>query len=851
MRTFHPFPQPARFAGKALLLAALAAAPVCAQDVTKNSILQNKADQQDVRQHTAVLAGQIQSLINELTENGIGGEDIKVLTTTKAVLNNLTAEEMQRVLASLQKAGDNAGTRTGEQSLVDAYGAQKGIVLEFKQILKEYEQRQAADILPAKFKDLTDRQTQVMWNTAQVASDSAGKSQQELNTLQQTTAQIVQTDQSALVNDVASAKQMLDKAAQNATGDQGRAMQQAQRDIDDGKLQAALDQASADLAQGHLLQATSEQKAARDMLRQVSKDLNPPTTTVDALSDNAAALNKIIDEQKDLLVQTNAAAGVKPRPAGLNAKEGFLVDKTNSLQEDMQALAPAAAELIKAAITPMQLARAALSPYGELPKAASSEQDAIDKLQQAAEQLSKQLADAQKAADEAAKDSTQKLQQLQQQIQDAQQAQQQVAQNTAQAANNPSALAQAQQQQNQVQQATQNMQQTASPLSLPAAQALANAQQAMQQAQQAQQANNAQQAQQAQQQAQQDLQQASQAVQQAIAQNQQQSTDPSQLAQAANQLQQAQTDVSNALAASQQQQPGQQANAQQGSQPPPGSQQANSQPSSPGQQADAQQGSQPPPGSQQANSQPSSPGQQADAQQGSQPPPGSQQANSQPSSPGQQANAQQGSQQSSGSQQANSQPSSGSQQSGQSMQQAQQALAQAAQAAQAAAGTPGLPDAAQGAIKDAQQSIAQGQQAASQGNAQATASAAAQAQASLAQAQAAVAVAQAGMTPSPSSSPSSGSGPMMAGQQPGSPMPGDEPPMPDQPSGDSAKSLTGGSNQKGSLHDTTGKGKFISVMSRERTAISETQAEPRPQEYSPMIDQYLKNLSDQATAASR
>jgi hypothetical protein len=75
------------------------------------------------------------------------------------------------------------------------------------------------------------------------------------------------------------------------------------------------------------------------------------------------------------------------------------------------------------------------------------------------------------------------------------------------------------------------------------------------------------------------------------------------------------------------------------------------------------------------------------------------------------------------------------------------------------------------------------------------------------------------------------------------------PPGPDQPSNDAAKDLAGGSTDKGQLHDTNGNGKFITVMNRQRTAITETQAEPRPQEYSPMIDQYLKNLSDQATAS--
>ncbi|HEX4141592.1 MAG TPA: hypothetical protein VHY09_14685 [Candidatus Methylacidiphilales bacterium] len=839
MKTSPCFPNTSRFTGSALLFAALAVSSAWAQNVSKNSILQTKADQQDVRQHTTILANQIQSLIDELTENGITGDDVKVLATTKAVLNNLSTAEMQRVLASLQKAGDAAGTKAGEQNLVDAYGTQKGIILEFRQILKDYEQRQAADELPAKFKELTDRQTQIMWTTAQVATESAGKSQQELNTMQQTTAQIVQTDQNALVNDVAMAKQMLDRAAQNATGEQGRAMQQAQKDLAGGNLQASLDKANADLGQGHLLQATTAQKAARDTLRQIAKDLNPPTTTADALSDYAATLNKIIEQQKDLLLQTNAAIDVRPRVTGLDEKQGVLVDQTNSLQEDMQAMNPAVAGLVKDAITPMQVARATLGQRsGQFPRAASSEQDAIDKLQQAAQQLAQLVADAQKAADEAAKDSTQKLQQLQQQIQQAAQAQKQVAQNTAQAGNDQNALNQAQQQQNQLQQATQNLQQSASPLSLPAAQALANAQQAMQQAQQALSNGQSQQAQQAQQQAAQDLQQADQAAQQAVAQSQQQATDPNQLAQAANQLQQAQNAVSNALTDAQQQQQSQQANAQQQT----GSQQ----------QANAQQNSQQS-GSQQANAQQQTGSQQqANSQQNSQQA-GSQQANAQQQSGSQQqANSQQNSQQA-GSQQANAQQSgsqqSGSQQGAADMQQAQQALAQAAQATQAAAATQGLPDAAQSAIQNAQQDIAQGQQAATQGNAQATANAATAAQSALAQAQAAVAVAQAGMTPTPSNS-----GQMMAGQNPGQPpgqpQPGDTPPTADQASPDGAKSLTGGSNQKGELHDTTGNGKFITVMSRERAAITETQAETRPQEYSPMIDQYLKNLSDQATASS-
>jgi len=76
-----------------------------------------------------------------------------------------------------------------------------------------------------------------------------------------------------------------------------------------------------------------------------------------------------------------------------------------------------------------------------------------------------------------------------------------------------------------------------------------------------------------------------------------------------------------------------------------------------------------------------------------------------------------------------------------------------------------------------------------------------------------------------------------------------EPPHPDMPSTDGAKTVTGGSTDKGSMHDgPASNGKFISVTSRERTAIEQTQSEKRPQEYAPLIDQYLKNLADQSSA---
>jgi hypothetical protein len=743
------------------LLAAVAVQPLAAQNVDKSHILQNKVDEQEVREHTAAVVAQVQSLIDELIANGISGDDVKVLNATKAALTNLSEAEMDRVISSLQKAGEATNATDTQQHVVSAYTDQKGIILQFRQILRDYEQRQAAYELPVRFKELSNRQTDTMRTSAEVARNTAGKSATELTTMEQTTQGIVQADQDAIVNETNLAIDQLNKAAADSTQDDASVLQQAQADIKTGVLAQALADANTNLKAGQFLKALNSQKIARDELRHIARDLSPPADAVDALADSAAALEKLIAEQKNLLGDTNAAISAKVPAPGLDVKQGGLVDDDNTLQQDMQSTAADAAAIVKSAISPMQQSRAALSTDG-LTNSVPNQNDAITKLEAADKLLQQQLADAQKAAEEDSKDPVDKLQDLKKQIETALQQQKQITAQT-NAATPPDANATQQNQQNQsaLEQQTSSMQQTAQPLSLAASQALATANQAMTQAQQSMTDPNKtpSDTQQQQQNAEAALTQADKQVDQQIAQQQQQDADPQALASAAAALQQAQDAASQA---------------------------------------------------------------QADA-------------------------SSQNSQSSQSSQSQSSQ--SASSQSTPSMAQASQALAAAAADTQQAAATAGLPGAATDAVKQAQSDIAQGQQAASKGNAPGTASAAAAAEQALAQAQASVAMAQAGLAAnSPSSSPGA------PGSQPGKPGPPGPPGPPGMtpgtPGHQAAKTVAGGSTTKGTLHNVTGVGKFVSVVARDRAAIDQTQEEKRPQEYAPMIDQYMKNLADQADQSS-
>jgi hypothetical protein len=748
-------PLACRGAGNSLLFLLLAivslhAAP--APDPTKSRILQNEADEQNVRAHTAAVTAQIQSLIDELAANGISGDDVKVLNATKAALSHLSTQEMDGVIASLKKAGEASDSSAGQQGVVQAYAGQQGIILQFRQILKEYEQRDAAFELPVRFKELSDRQTETMKTTEEVAATAAGKETKELSTVQQTTEQIVQADEQALANEVALAQQQVDKAVPGSTGDEGKALQQAQQDLNGGQLQQALNEASADLKAGKLLKALDAQMVARNELRKVTQDLSPADSPADALGEIDADLGKVITEQENLHDQTKAAYGVKVPVTGLDAKQGDLVDETNLVGQDLQNTNATAAAIVMVAIDPMQTSRSLLAQGANaFLKAADSQEQAIAKLKEAQAQLQQQVADAQKATQDAAGDPVAKLQALQQQIQTAMQQQQQVTSQTAQAADtsdsptppDPMAASQAQQQQSQLEQQTAAMQQAAEPFSTDTAQALADAAADMNQAQQ----NildpmNASKVPAAQQAAEKALAQADQQVAQQIAQAQQAQQPPADanaLAAAANSLQQAQDSTSSAIA---------DVNPPSGDSPTP---------------------------------------------------------------------------------------------SASSMADAASALAQADKDAQSAAGTPGLPDAATSAVAEAKADIAQGEQSAGQGDAKATAAAAASAQSALAQAKAAVAMAQAGMA-------ASGAPETADASHPDAPGPGQHPPGPDMASDEGGKNISGGSNEKGTLHGASGNGKFVTVASRDRAALDQTQEEKRPQEYAPMIDQYMKNLADQSSS---
>lgn len=155
-----------------------------------------------------------------------------------------------------------------------------------------------------------------------------------------------------------------------------------------------------------------------------------------------------------------------------------------------------------------------------------------------------------------------------------------------------------------------------------------------------------------------------------------------------------------------------------------------------------------------------------------------------------------------------------------------------------------LPGAAQKELENAQEALDQGEAEAGNQQGSAAQASAQKAGQHLAQAQAALSLAQSGLSSdgqqqasnSPGAGKQAGQGRTKRGKQG---QPG--------PQGDGREGnwrSNGGAD--GPTRETAGSSKFTGLPARDRAAIQQSQGEAYPQEYAPLVEQYLRNLADQA-----
>jgi len=158
-----------------------------------------------------------------------------------------------------------------------------------------------------------------------------------------------------------------------------------------------------------------------------------------------------------------------------------------------------------------------------------------------------------------------------------------------------------------------------------------------------------------------------------------------------------------------------------------------------------------------------------------------------------------------------------------------------------------LPPNVQMPLQSAQEAMSDGSAKASGGQGQPAQSSSYSAAKSLEQALAALQLAQAGLGSQMAQGQGQQQGKGQAqgqGQQPGQGQGRGTPP----PQGNGRQGNWDGSGgTDGARRNNTGASSYIGLPKRDRAAILQSQSEKYPQEYGPLVEQYLKNLADQAT----
>ncbi len=416
-------------------IAALSGLTLHAEPAPTESIRDSEVKQQQLQGEATGLAGQLDGMIAEYARNGLSGEDVDTVKALRDSINRLSASEMQQIVAILQKAGGLADAGQAKKQVSEAFSAQKNLLVQMKRLLAQHQRDQQAIDLASELTQLADRQSTNLQNGIELGKWAGGRKPDGFEAALQAHLEGQQTEEAAIGEEL---KLLAEKIAgfAKATADDPELAARFQKGLEAvQKLQPSTDGATAALKEGQLFKAVTQEKATRDAMRKLAREVAPPTDAAEALRQATRDLEKIAGEQRDLAaniakaqapanfeqwletkIAENAGKGGERKfqhpidqlrgekklheefenlqrekageLASLDDPQGDLATKTDLAAQDMARNAPTAAAGVKAAEAKMQEARAAMAENNGA-AAAKNAQDAAAALDAVRAQVEK------------------------------------------------------------------------------------------------------------------------------------------------------------------------------------------------------------------------------------------------------------------------------------------------------------------------------------------------------------------------------------------------------------------------------------------------------------------------------
>jgi len=383
------------------------------------SFLQQELKQQQLKATTERVGRQLDAIVDEFNRNGIAGQDVTVLRTIRNVLGTLSEKDMQLVVEYLQSARAAGDPNSSAKQATEAYGRQKSIIVKLKALEAEYRRQSELYEIAMRLKELANRQSANMWLGVWLDKMMGGKPIGQFDEANKNNLKLQEIDQDNIKEEVALVLAKLEKLAKDVQdGPTAERPKKAVEQIEGGGLKPALEDAFKDLQAARVLSAVGNEKRARDQLREISRMLVLSEDELELLRQALRELDQTIDQQKQVTAKTRAMESREDSTRN-ETGQAEVMDSTDLVRNDIDNLAPIAAEHLRNAMDRMQQARSVLSSSSDVKKkreqAPPSQGDALASLEQGRRALVEQLAKAEEKTENPA-DKMAGLKRLQEQL---------------------------------------------------------------------------------------------------------------------------------------------------------------------------------------------------------------------------------------------------------------------------------------------------------------------------------------------------------------------------------------------------------------------------------------------------
>lgn len=322
--------------------------------------------QEEIRAQVRMVAVQVGEIISEFERNGLGqGEDVEALRQLQAVLEKLSTEQINAVVAALRSGG-----------ITQAHDRQQQVLNQFRSVLTEYQRQQSEYALAARVRGMMERQHLALRTTVDLIEALGPRASQRPDETTRASLDVQSRDQSLLASEVGDLLDLLDHAPTGqGVGVQAGGMErfaQGARFAREVKLLESLRQASGDLTRGAMFNAAQVQQQTRNNLRKLWRLISPPRDRMRQLSDAALEVQQLVELQSGITRLVRDARGDEVESAG--RRQGDAVDRAMMLAEEVVLLLPQAGEGLSEGVREMQGVRARLRKSEKEPALAGSEQ---------------------------------------------------------------------------------------------------------------------------------------------------------------------------------------------------------------------------------------------------------------------------------------------------------------------------------------------------------------------------------------------------------------------------------------------------------------------------------------------